>query len=31
MSETLKQLIAGIQATFRDEPDKAKVTFSSRS
>ena len=31
MSETLKELIAGIQATFRDDPEKAKVTFSSES
>jgi uncharacterized OsmC-like protein len=27
----MKELIAGIQATFRDEPDKAKVTFTSES
>jgi len=31
MSETLKQIIAETQATFRGDPDKAKVTFSSQS
>lgn len=31
MSEALKQIITEIQTTFRDEPDKAKVTFTSQS
>ncbi len=31
MSEALRQLIAETQATFRNEPDKAKVTFASQS
>ena len=31
MSEALRQLIAEIQDTFRNEPDKAKATFISQS
>ncbi len=31
MSEALRQLIAETQATFRNEPDKAKATFVSQS
>lgn len=31
MSEALKKIITEIQATFRDEADKAKVTFTSQS